>query len=217
MRLILVAAVLSLAAASLAAAQTAGNQTGQSGLQQSGQQSTQQQSTGQQTTNQSTGQAQTGSSVNQSATTKQPGSNDEQELMRLEREWVQAGIKRDASVLDRIEADDYTFTAPEGMVFTKAQDMATITSGDLTVESADIDDMKVRLYGDTAVVTGRLTMKGRYKGKDISGQYRGTDVFVKQGGRWRAVASHSTRIAGQQAQGQPNQTTPQQQSTEKKP
>ena len=99
---------------------------------------------------------------------------------------------------------------------TKAQDIATITSGDLAFESAVLDNVKVRVYGDTAVVTGRTTNKGKYKGQDISGQYQFTDVFVKQGGRWRAVASHATRIAEQPTQEQPTQATPQQ-PTEKKP
>jgi len=140
----------------------------------------------------------------------------EQELIRLEREAVQALIKRDISVLESFTAEDYTGTSPDGMFYTRAQARDSVTSGDYALESAELDDMKVRVYGDTAVLTGRSTEKSRYKGQDVSGQYRFIDVFVKQGGRWRVVASQATRIAQPQTQGQPNQATPQQ-PTEKKP
>jgi len=54
--------------------------------------------------------------------------------------------------------------------------------------------MAVRVYGETAVVTYRSTDKGMYKDMDISGQYRWTDVFVKQGGQWRIVSTQGTPI-----------------------
>ncbi len=117
--------------------------------------------------------------------------------MQLEHEWVQVGVNHDVSVLERIEADDIIFTAFDGSLSTKAQDIADVTSGALKAESASVDDMKVRIYGDTAVVTGRVTTKGQYKGKDISGQFRFTDVFVKRNGKWQAVASHGSRITQQ--------------------
>ena len=129
---------------------------------------------------------------------------------------MKALIKRDMSVLESFTAEDYTGTSPDGAFYTRAQARDSITSGDYVLESAELDDMKVRVYGDTAVLTGRSTEKSKYKGQDVSGQYRFIDVFVKQGGRWRVVASQVTRIAPQETQGQPNQATPQQQP-EKKP
>jgi hypothetical protein len=53
--------------------------------------------------------------------------------------------------------------------------------------------MEVRLFGDTAVVTGSDTETSTAEGKDTSGKYIWTDVFVKQGGKWKAVASQSTK------------------------
>lgn len=78
---------------------------------------------------------------------------------------------------------------------TKAQDLADVKSGAYVITSGVMDDIKVRVYGDTAVVTGRNTVKGQYKGKDISGQTRWTDTWVKSAGRWQCVATHSSRIA----------------------
>jgi ketosteroid isomerase-like protein len=121
--------------------------------------------------------------------------NVEQAIMRLEREWMAAAIKRDASVYERIEADDFVFIDAEGVAYTKAEDIADLKSGALVMQSANIDEMNVRVYGNAAVVTGRRTLKGKYKGKDLSSQYRFTDVFVNRGGRWQAVSAHSSRIA----------------------
>ena len=80
------------------------------------------------------------------------------------------------------------------MVSTKAQNIADMKQGALKIESSKIEDMKVRVYGDTAVVTYATTDKGTYKGRDISGQYRWTDVFVKQNGKWQLVSGQGTPI-----------------------
>jgi ketosteroid isomerase-like protein len=52
----------------------------------------------------------------------------------------------------------------------------------------------VRVFGDAAVVTGRITIKGTYKGQSIDGSYRYTDVFARKGGQWLCVASQSTML-----------------------
>ena len=122
------------------------------------------------------------------------GTGVEQALMQLEREWFDAYVKKDTATLDRIEADDFAVTDPSGMVSTKAQDIDGVKSGKLVFESGTFDDMKVRVYGAAAVVTARVTLKGTYIGQDISGAYRGIDVFVKRNGRWQVVASQVTRI-----------------------
>ena len=61
----------------------------------------------------------------------------------------------------------------------------------------NIDEMKVRVYGDTAVVTGQSTVKGMFKTQDISGKYRWTDVFVKRDGKWQIVNAQLTPVQAQ--------------------
>jgi len=119
----------------------------------------------------------------------------EQELIKLEDEWTNAMLKRDWSVLERILTDDFTDVTFEGSVLTKAQDIADLKSGALTLTSLVADEMKVRVYGDAAVVTGRNTLKGKYQGMDINGQIRWTDTWVKHGGRWQCVATHGSKVA----------------------
>jgi len=80
------------------------------------------------------------------------------------------------------------------MLTNKAQAIALFKSGDLKLESSKIDGMKVQMFDKTAVVTYTTMDKGMFKGRDISGQYRWTDVFVKMGGKWKMVASQGTPV-----------------------
>lgn len=118
----------------------------------------------------------------------------EQELIKLENEWADAWVKSDVAFHNRITADDYTWTSSWGMVFTKADNLALLKSGDDVITSWVLADMKVRVYGDAAVVTGRAIIKEMYKGKDVSGQERWTHTWIKRAGRWQCVASHSSEI-----------------------
>ena len=123
-----------------------------------------------------------------------PSPGTEQAVMGIERELLNAILKGDASASERYLADTYVFTGPDGTVENKAQAIADIKSGDLKLQSASLDGAKVQVYGDTAVVTYSSNDKGTYKGKDISGKTRWTDVFVHHNGRWQLVASHGTML-----------------------
>ena len=122
------------------------------------------------------------------------GARLEQTLMNLEREWVEGLVRRDLAALDRIMANDIVGVGPRGEVWNKAQLIADIKSGDYTIESANVSDMSVRVYGTTAIVTGRYSDKSKYKGKDASVSARFVDVYVKRAGRWQAVSSQETAI-----------------------
>ena len=125
---------------------------------------------------------------------ERPSAGTEQTVMRIERELLNAVLKGDASANERYLADTYVFTGPDGTVENKAQAIADLKSGDLKLQSASLDGAKVQVYGDTAVVTYSSNDKGTYKGKDISGKTRWTDVFVNQNGRWQLVASQGTMV-----------------------
>jgi len=125
-------------------------------------------------------------------------SNVEQAIRRLDDERIQAQVHADATALDRIYADDFIGVGPSGTVRTKPQVIADFTSGDLKFQSITTDEVQVRVYGNTAVETGRSTMIGQDKGKDVPRDTRFTRVWVNQRGRWRLVANHySIRIMRQ--------------------
>jgi len=121
----------------------------------------------------------------------------EQTLMNIEQEMANAVVKNDMSVFEKYIANDGSFTDPGGMMMNKAQLIAMFKSGDLKIESSKIDGMKVRRFGNTAIVTYTTMDKGMFKGRDISGQYRWIDVFVKTGAKWKLVAGQGTPIMQQ--------------------
>ena len=102
--------------------------------------------------------------------------------------------KRDIVALDRILGDDHSVITKDGSILTKAQEMANYKSEESSNELSDFEPMNVRIFGETAVVTGGQREKSRNFGKDSSGFYRWTDVFVKRDGSWQAVASELTRV-----------------------
>jgi uncharacterized protein (TIGR02246 family) len=111
-------------------------------------------------------------------------------IRKLDDERIQAQIHADAVALDRLYADDFIGVGPSGTVRTKPQVIADFTSGSLTFQSITTDDVHVRVYGNTAVETGRSTMNGQEQGKTVPQHTRFTRVWVKQQGRWRLVANH---------------------------
>ena len=118
----------------------------------------------------------------------------EDEIRRMEFEWGVAFERRDMAALDRLMDDEYVVTDPLGNVRSKAESLSAIKSNQVLFESTKSDNIKVRVNGDTAVVTGRSSFKGWYKGWSMGGQYQYTDVLVKREGYWLAVSSHITAL-----------------------
>jgi ketosteroid isomerase-like protein len=114
----------------------------------------------------------------------------EQVIRKVDNERIQAQIHADAAALNRIYADDFIGVGPSGTVRTKPQVISDFTSGDLRFQSITTDDVRVRVYGNVAVETGRSTMDGQDKGKTVPRDTRFTRVWVKQHGSWRLVANH---------------------------
>jgi ketosteroid isomerase-like protein len=129
-----------------------------------------------------------------SAGTRAPAQDMEATLLKMERDAAAALMKRDVAGFGAIFADDATFTGPDGAVQTKAQLLADVKSGALTIQSTVISDFKVHVFGESAVATYATTDKGKYKDRDISGRYRWTDVFVRRGGKWQIVSGQGTPI-----------------------
>ena len=118
----------------------------------------------------------------------------EQTLLQMERDWAQTGVKKDIAGADKVMADDWVAIDFDGKTVTKAEVLADMKSGASTAQSVELGPMKVRIFGNTAVVTGSDTEKSTYKGKDSSGKYVWTDVWVMRKGHWQAAASQSTKL-----------------------
>jgi ketosteroid isomerase-like protein len=120
---------------------------------------------------------------------------DEAQIRALNEESGTAQVRRDIAALDRLLADDFLLTRAGGVTADKAQNLAELASGDVSFTSYENDDVRVRLYGDAAVVTGQVKTNGTYKGQDFSGRFRYTKVFVRRDRQWQIVAWHATSIA----------------------
>lgn len=116
------------------------------------------------------------------------------EILEIEKQRNQAIISGDAAALERMTSDDYTFITLRGELRTKAEIVQGFKTGSFHYESRQVSDLNVRVYRNSAVVTGRSIQKGSENGKDYSGDYRFTRVYVKQDGRWQTVALQTTLI-----------------------
>lgn len=118
------------------------------------------------------------------------------ELQNIEHRLVTAWLKGDRGFVERTLTDDWTVTDFSGRVLNKRQVIEEgFASQDRRIISAELDDLRVRVYGDSAVVTGKSKISGEYRGTAVNVVTRFTDVFVRRARKWQAVASQATRLA----------------------
>ncbi len=125
-----------------------------------------------------------------------PVQGTEQQIRDLEGQINGAVVSGDLRVFERLLAEDFTHTNQSGVFRTRDQWLANHKPGQSPYTAYDVDELKIRVYGETAVVTARITPKGRTsKGQPITGRYRYLRVWAKRDGEWRVVAFQGTRIA----------------------
>jgi ketosteroid isomerase-like protein len=115
-------------------------------------------------------------------------------LINLENKWVDALVKSDAATLDSILDDTYVDTDEQSHRSDKQGVLAVLKSGELKIASIKLSDMQVHVYGDAAVVTGSASQAGNFKGQPLTATIIFTDTFIRQNGKWRAVASHRSAV-----------------------
>ena len=127
-----------------------------------------------------------------SAVAQQKAATDEAVLKAMEDKWSAANLKGDAAALSAIFADTFVSTESDGTVRTKAEVVGALKSGEIKFLASKSSEMKVFLYGDAGVVTGRWAGKFIVKGKTVDTVERFTDTYVRQNGQWRCVATQGT-------------------------
>jgi ketosteroid isomerase-like protein len=136
------------------------------------------------------GQTDPGAQTKPTPSASQPSGAVEQALIQLDRELFDAAVRKDKAVFERTATDRYVFVNPGGGV----QERRAGTDGP-NLESLQTENVMARVDGDTAVVTGKAMVKGKFaNGTDISGSYTYMRVFVKQKGQWRLAAMSVVRI-----------------------
>ena len=117
---------------------------------------------------------------------------DREQILQIERDWIQSFVTMDVAANERIVADDFLGTEPDGKRITKADIVAEVKTGEaLASNHLNEDDVTIRFYGQTAVVNGSESWKQK-DGK--TGRFIWTDIFVKRNGKWQVVASQDLEV-----------------------
>lgn len=127
------------------------------------------------------------------ATAAQPTAEVEQELRKLDEEWHQAHIRRDAGALRKLIPAEATF-ASGGALLTGDEYVKDFEEGETRFESVEVGAFRARVFGDAAVTTAVDTIKGRSREGAFDEQFRRTATYVRRDGRWQLVALHVSRV-----------------------
>lgn len=111
-------------------------------------------------------------------------------IRALETKWTDSYKQHSIDILSSLLAEDFVITVEDGSTFSKAGYISHTADSSVKVELAEQSDLKVRIHGDTAIVTGAYYEKGESNGKRYEYHDRLTDVWMKIGGKWKVVASH---------------------------
>jgi ketosteroid isomerase-like protein len=136
-----------------------------------------------------------GCQTGRSSAASRSGGDARQEISTLLDQYSQALMNKDLATLDRIWADDLSFVNLRGELLTKQNRMDNIKTGATAIKTTRLSDVRVRLYGDAAVATCKVSLEAQYSGQEGSGDYRVTTVWARPKGTWQMVAVQMTRIA----------------------
>jgi len=120
----------------------------------------------------------------------QQKSQDTEKILALEKKWAEAYKHRDISILSSLLAEDFVITVEDGTSYGKEGYISHSADTSVKVETAELSGLKLRMHGNTAVVTGAYHEKGNSGGKRYEYHDRLTDVWMKIDGRWQVISSH---------------------------
>jgi ketosteroid isomerase-like protein len=121
----------------------------------------------------------------------------EKEVLKVEKGFADAIAKNDSESIERFVTDDWIIINSDGGIIEKERFMEVIKSGALTHEMMQSDDIRVRVYGDSAVVSALTRSKGKFMEQEFTTHERSTDVFVRHDGQWRCVLTQLTGFTKQ--------------------
>lgn len=116
----------------------------------------------------------------------------EEEILKVEEAFADAIARNDLEVIGRFVSDDWIIISADGGIIDKERFFEVIKSGALTHETMESDDIRIRVYGDSAVLSALTRTKGKFMGQAFTTEERSTDVFVRHKGQWRCVLTQLT-------------------------
>ena len=111
-------------------------------------------------------------------------------IRKLEEKWTESYKKRQIDILSSLLAEDFVITVEDGNTYSKMGYITHSADPSVQVDIAELSDLKVRMHGNAAVVTGAYHEKGKSNGKPYEYRDRLTDVWMKVGNKWQVISSH---------------------------
>lgn len=125
---------------------------------------------------------------------KDPQAADIKELTRLEQVWNDAHLSGNATALEKLWAEDLFVTVPDMPVMNKEESLAIWKAGEIKFDIYKTSDIRIKVYGNSAVVTGQLVRIRDARSTKFEDDWRFTKVYVRRGGRWQVVAWHGSHV-----------------------
>jgi len=117
-----------------------------------------------------------------------------EQVKKVDHQWAEATLHRDAAALDRILADDLKYVHGNATVMNKKEFIDSLKSGDLLYHSIDFEEEDARVAGEMAVVMSKLRLHITMDGQDQKFEVRFLRVYVKRKGSWQMLAHQATRL-----------------------
>jgi ketosteroid isomerase-like protein len=127
--------------------------------------------------------------------TPKSSDSDRSEIARLEKLWNDAHMRGDADTLERLWADDLEVAVPKMPVMKKRELIAFVQSGRMKFLAYDTSDVNIRIFGQTAIVTGRLQRKRTINGNEVDDDWRFTKIYIRGANGWRVASFHASEAA----------------------
>jgi ketosteroid isomerase-like protein len=119
----------------------------------------------------------------------------EQQLNDLIQQFIASELRRDNAALKEMLTEDFHLVGPAGFVLNKTEWLGSLSSGSLKLTALSLEDVKLRVYNDSAIAIGTRKQTGKYEDRDVQGEFRETVILVRQGDRWRPAGVHLSNIA----------------------
>ena len=116
-------------------------------------------------------------------------------LTRQADAWDKAIVRKDRAAIAANMTEDFRQIGSSGEIEDRASFLRDLTSAELEIDPYTVEDFDVRVYGDTALLSGHTRMTGRYAGKPFSSHYRYIDIYLRVGGQWKVCSVQTTRVA----------------------
>lgn len=116
------------------------------------------------------------------------------QLLRINNQYDSALLKADTAALGKLYASDFTLVNPDGRLLNRQEQLLNVATSELKWESAQSENVSVRVYGNTAILLGEFRGTGSYRGNQLTVHERYTTCWIKTDTSWQLIAEHANLV-----------------------